>query len=388
MASCAPDSASLESVRRCRCIAAGAAQWRDPKSWVRREARERLRDGIWSAPVVEAALDAVLWDLDLARATELVKACALQGKCALVVLPGNILGPAVASAYCAAVAGARVVLKSARDERHLAEIVAQQFNDLGAPLAGAVQARYWPGGDAEIEAEAFAGNSRVIVFGGDATIESVRARIEPPGRVVGFGDAYSIGVIGPNADMRQAARGAAIDVCMFDQRGCLSPQTIYVAGPHERAILFGQALARALADVDRKLPRARPAAGEREALADLIRRLSASVLASPSHGLATLTVDRRHRIIPSYVVAVEPLGPPRCTGFGRVVSVRPFAAIAAVVDAVTVFGRKLDTLGVGGAVAPNETRAFGAQRVCALGEMQRPPFGYRPSPADFVDRSA
>ena len=388
MASSAADIDSPEFVRRCERIAAGAAQWRDPKSWVRRESRERLRDGIWSAPVVEAALDAALWDLDLGRATELVRRYDRQGASALVILPGNVLGPAITSAYCAAVAGARAILKPAQDERHLADVVVQQFEELGTPLASTIESRHWRGGDERLEGHAFSEATRVIVFGGDEAVQSVRSRIERPDRVVEFADAFSIGVVGPNADVRQAARGTAIDVCMFDQRGCMSPQTIYVAGPHERAIIFGQALARALAEIDRRLPRARPAAGEQAALADLIRLLSASVLDSPTHGLGTLIVDRRHQMIPSYVIAVEPFGSPRCAGFGRVVSVRPFAAMPALADVVKAFGRPLDTVGVGGAIAPADTQLFGAQRVCALGEMQRPPFGYRPSPADFIDRNA
>ncbi|MBV8670823.1 MAG: hypothetical protein JO098_03570, partial [Candidatus Eremiobacteraeota bacterium] len=54
----------LTSTPRGRALLRGVAQWRDPQSTVRREARAALRDGEWPVAVVEAALDAVLHDAE------------------------------------------------------------------------------------------------------------------------------------------------------------------------------------------------------------------------------------------------------------------------------------------------------------------------------------
>jgi len=126
---------------RLSSIARGAAEWRDPRSPVRAQAREALVGGPWSKEVVEAALDDVLWDLDVdaaIRAEARASRCRVAGEYlddrpVLVVLPGNVIGPAVQSAYCAALTGSRAILKSSSVERSLAEIAARQFDRLGAP---------------------------------------------------------------------------------------------------------------------------------------------------------------------------------------------------------------------------------------------------------------
>lgn len=345
-----------------------------------------MRDGIWSANVIEAALDAALWDLDGATAEQLVGAVDRPALASLAVLPGNVLGPALAAAYCAAVAGACLILKAASDERHLAEIVATQFNDLGAPLAGTVQARYWHGGDAQLEGEMFAQVANIIAFGQDATVSDIRRRAPQGVRVIGYGESYSIGLVGPGADVARAARGAAIDVCMFDQRGCMSPQTIYVLGPQGRAVNFAHALKTALWAIDPRLPRARLVAGEAAALADAIRRMSATAL-DPTNGDETLIIGRRAERPPDFVVGVEPFGEPRCAAFGRVVSVRPARSVADTAGAVKAYGRRLETVGIAGTLAKDELAKLGALRVCELGEMQRPPFGHRPRIEDFLERA-
>ena len=81
----------IEVSRRCELLARGAAQWRDPDSAVRREAREALRDSPWSPAVIEAALDNVLWDLDETRASALVRDReGLDPRPVLVILPNSI----------------------------------------------------------------------------------------------------------------------------------------------------------------------------------------------------------------------------------------------------------------------------------------------------------
>ena len=302
----------------------------------------------------------------------------------LVVLPGNIIGPAIASAYCAAAAGANVILKSSADERALAPIVAEQFDSLGPPLAGSVDARYWKGGDDAIEAREFASVRKIVAFGSDEAIAQIERRSPVP--VKGYGTSYSVGFVAAGADVRTAATGAACDAAMFDQRGCMSPQTIYVEGDDGRATLFAHALASALGEVERTLPRARIGSDEAAAVAMAVRRLSVSALAPKTHGLDALVLGPKRGGVPSFVVAVEAHARPAIEGFGRIAVVMPYANVDALAATLGDAARdiRFETLGVGGqATAPaNLTRLF--LRTCPLGEMQRPPFGYRPNVEDFA----
>lgn len=371
---------------RAELIARGAAQWRDPRSDVRAKARLALRDSGWSPPVVESALDNALYDLDEERSRQLsVDHPHDDERPVLVILPGNIIGPVIASAYCAAAAGANVILKSPGNERALAPILAAQFESLGKPLAGTIDARYWKGGDSTIEPAVLASVRKIVAFGTDEAIADIARRGEVALR--GYGTSYSIGFVAVGANVKDAARGAARDVAMFDQRGCMSPQTIYVEADEGRALLFGRALQTELGEAQKTMPRARPTREEAAAVAIAVRELSVSALAPKTHGLDTLMLGPEIDGVPGFVVAVEPSGPPTTKGFGRIVSVKAcenVEALAAIADASST---QLETLGFAGDMSSASRRrlfAAGFMRVCALGEMQRPRFGYRPTVEDFT----
>jgi hypothetical protein len=363
----------------------GAAQWRDPNSVVRQQAREALHDVEWPAPVVEAALQDVLRDAEstVAGAPEPVTSLTV-----LAILPGNVIGPAIATAYCAAAAGAALMLKSSSRELHLVDIVANQFKTLGSPVAGTLEPMRWSGGDVDWEAKIFPRAQRIVAFGDDETIADIRGRAPQGVDVVAYGSAYSVGFVLAASDVSAVAEAAARDVAMFDQRGCLSPQTIYVEGDDSRAILFGHALARALASVGHELPRASAGMTERAAIGEFVRRLHVRALPSSSHALGTVLAGPASKGYPEFVVGIEPFSSPVCAGFGRLVVVKPCAGLEQAASAVSTLGARLDSVGTGGAPAARLTQRFldaGALRVCLLGEMQRPPFGYRPRISDFTE---
>ncbi|MBC5824196.1 MAG: hypothetical protein GIW99_08720 [Candidatus Eremiobacteraeota bacterium] len=388
MASTRPQPAHIFPART-RAISQGAAEWRDPDSRVRREARGALARTPWSAPVIEAALSDVLTNVYEPTVAAMVERYgARPGFRALVVLPGNVIGPALASAYCAAVAGVRVILKAAGDERELAAIVARQFDALGEPLAGTVDARYWAGGDRAVELPVFGEVERVVAFGEDVTVADIARRLPAGVEMKAYGSAYSVGYVAKTADRSLAAAAAARDICMFDQRGCMSPQTIYVAGAARHAQLFAHALADALAAMESVLPRAPAGAEEATAVAARLRRLSLTAVAPMTHGLDTLIVGPEKNGCPQFAVAVEPYGLPSCAGFGRIVSVKPCPDAASFTDALGTALEKLDTVGIAQSLDMAEIAGrLSRTRVCSLGDMQRPPFGYRPRVADFSDCS-
>src|SRR5579872_916570 len=364
----------------------GAAEWCDSSSDIRRQARAALADSPWSPATIERALDGALLGFDAVSSQAESKP---PVEAALAILPGNVIGPALCCAYCAAFSGTRLIMKSARDEQRLAPLIQAQFERLGAPLAGSLEARYWAGGDDELEADLFRQVQRIVVFGADKTVQSVRERAPAGVSVVGYADSASLGFVAAGTNVEQAAESASWDVAMFDQRGCMSPQTVYVEGDDGRALLFAHGLAAALKRREADLPRARLAAGEDALLADLVRRLELTALPPRTHGLPTLYRGGGSKSL-AYVVAVQPFGSPALIGFGRCVVVMACAGLDGFIRAAGSMGTALDTIGVSAsdpraaALALASLRAHtGAKRLCPLGEMQRPPFGYRPSLADF-----
>jgi hypothetical protein len=334
--------------------------------------------------MLEAALQDVLRDADgaLASAPEPVTSVTV-----LAIMPGNVIGPAIATAYCAAAAGAALMLKSSSREVHLADIVAKQFQELGSPIAGTLRPMRWSGGDVDWEAKIFPRAQRIVAFGDDETIADIRRRAPKGVDIVAYGSAYSVGFVPAASDVGAFAEGAARDIAMFDQRGCLSPQTIYVEGDDARAILFGNALARALMSVGQELPRASAGLTERAAIGEFIRRLHVRAMPASSHALGTVVEGPATNGFPEYVVGIEPFGSPVCAGFGRLVVVKPCAGFEHAASAATTLGARLDSVGIGGSSDPLLRHAFlkaGALRVCPLGEMQRPPLGYRPRISDFT----
>jgi hypothetical protein len=303
------------------------AEWRDPDSWVRREARERLAGGLWSAPVIERAFDVAFSDRADETPRVLVENWFEQshdfGRRALVILPGNVIGPALCAAYAVAVTGGSAILKAASTERVVADIVERQFAAIGAPLAGSIEARYWTGGDVAAEAIAIADVGAVIAFGSDATIDAVRARVPAEKHFIGYGTRYSLGLVTAGKDLMRAAEAASIDVCMFDQAGCMSPQTIYVVGDASRALRFANALDAAMRKTSVRLPRVKPTRDEAAAANDVVRRSFVTAIDTSSHGLSPVLAGPDNGGCPDYLIVVEPQGEPRTHGFGRIVTVMP-----------------------------------------------------------------
>jgi hypothetical protein len=318
---------SFEGEARAVATERFVAEWRDPDSWVRREARERLAGGLWSAPVIERAFDVVFIDRAVETPRVHVENWFEQSRefarRALVILPGNVIGPALCAAYAVAVSGGSAILKAASTERVVAEIVERQFAAIGEPLAGAVEARYWLGGDIAAEAAAIADVGAVIAFGGDATIDAVRARVPAEKHFIGYGTRYSLGLVTAGKDLTRAAEAASIDVCIFDQAGCMSPQTIYVVGDAARALRFASALDAAMRKTSARLPRVKPSRDEAAAANDVVRRSYVTAIDANSHGLSPVLAGPDNGGCPDYLIVVEPQGEPRTHGFGRIVTVMP-----------------------------------------------------------------
>ena len=78
----------------------------------------------------------------------------------------------------------------------------------------------------------------IIATGSDTTIADIHSRLLPQQRFIPHGHKVSIGIV--TEDFYNAARLAAKDCSLHNQRGCLSPHAIYVQGD---TLHFGEILA-------------------------------------------------------------------------------------------------------------------------------------------------
>ena len=87
----------------------------------------------------------------------------------------------------------------------------------------------------------------LVIYGTDETIRTLREMAPNHTRIIAHGPRLSIGLVRNDPDT--AARLAAIDICRFDQRGCLSVHAVYLhpdcpISPPAFAALLAEAMAR------------------------------------------------------------------------------------------------------------------------------------------------
>jgi len=171
---------------------------------------------------------------------------------AVAVLAGNLPALAVQPLLPALAVRRPLLLKSASTEPHLAPaFVAALVRRLPA-LGDAVAAVTWPGGDAALEAPVLAAAHCVLAYGDRAAVADLARRAS--GKVIDYGPKLSFAFVAADAELESAARGVARDVALFDQRGCLSVQAVFVEGDGARARAFGVELAAALDEIAATLP--------------------------------------------------------------------------------------------------------------------------------------
>jgi len=202
------------------------------------------------------------------------------------------------------------------------------------------------------------------VFGSDETLRTLRSKVPAQTRFVGHGHGLGVAAVfpTPGTDLEPLAERLALDVAAYDQRGCLSPQRVYVVGDRSDASTLAEALHAALGAIEEPLPRGPIGHGERVACASWRATVAA---------LGELYEGATHAV--ALIDGPAPAGP----GY-RHVTVRPLPTVAALRDALAPLGDHLKALGWG----PDEAQASVSEAlppgvapyVAALGEMQTPAF--------------
>ena len=353
--------------------------WRDPGSPPRDALAKQLPEATgFSEPVVREGLARGLEPWSRAALLALVDE-ELGGRAGLeqargfdvtaTVLAGSIPMPTLLSLVAPRVLRSPVLAKPASRDPVTAGLVRKSLAMVDPELADCVALVDFAREDEASRAE-FLEAGCAVVSGDDDTLATFEREIAPPRRLVGHGHRVSVAALGPRAgsgpDLARAAEALALDVCLWDQEGCLSPVALYVVGDPAAARRAGEAVAEALAAAESRLPRGRLGP---DALAHHAQeRESAELRAAAGDAVAL------HAGATSCVV-VEADARPRPAPLGRFVRVHPAADAPGLAEALAPLAPQLAAVGHAGFAEPPALP--GAPRLCGLGELQAPPLGWR-----------
>jgi hypothetical protein len=367
--------------------------WRDPRSHWRRELEARLPDVAgFSAPAVREGLARGLASWSGESLRKLVRdelgAPALEAAgdegpegfaTTALLLAGSIPMPTLLAMLAPLVLRSPLLAKCASRDPLTPELVARSIAETDAELGHCVAVLDFPGSDGECVGALLEADC-VVAVGSDETIAAVARRVQAPRRLVAHGHRLSVAALGAALTagdaLEDAARRAALDVALWDQLGCLSPQALFVVGGDAGAPdRVAEALARALAEAERRWPRGRiePAA----AAAIARERSEAEMRAAAGRPVAL------HRGPgTSWTVVREEDARLRPAPLHRFVRVQPVAGPDALLSALRPLARHLAAValdGFGAEQAPlaAELAALGASRTCPLGCLQSPPLDWR-----------
>jgi len=335
----------------------------------------------WTAERLQALLDAemdggaVLDGFLPGRKGERRRVRAVGPRLCAQVVSGSVPGVGATAVLRSLLVKGPTLLKPGRGDEVLPVLLVRALREEDPELADAAAVVYWPGGSEALEREALRGADVVTAYGDNEAVESLRGCSPVTARFVAYHHRLSLGIVGRAALVPRRVERVAAEVAgslaFFDQRGCVSPQVIYVVeGGEIEPRGFAARLADALAALETRLPGGELDAREASTLHQL--RGTAEMLAASGSG-----VEIRHGGDASWTVIFDPAPAfaPACVG--RVVRVKPVADAARVPGLVAPFAAHLQTVGVAGLGAHTESVAealarTGVTRVAAFTDVPFP----------------
>jgi len=278
------------------------------------------------------------------------------------ILSGNVPAPSIASICRGLLLHSVNLVKSSQRDPVFPALFVESLREVDPDLAECVTVLHWPRSETNLTRAALAGADAVIVYGDDDSIASVRALTPPRARFFGYGHKISFGIIDHEDPLSTDLPDlAAWDASVYDQQGCMSPHVFFVAnGVRE----FAAVLAVAMENYQQRIPRG-PLSIEEAARAAAVREAYEFRSAN----------DPRVKIwtgaspYPWTVIYDEdPLFTPSC--LNRTIFVKPISTL----NSMQAWAGKISTVGI----APWNDQSRNsvshlAERVCPIGQMQRPP---------------
>ena len=353
-----------------------------PTSGLSREMAEVVLDGMardWTEERLRKLLDTEFADAGALDAFVTVRgrrAMAVGPALCVQVVAGSVPGVGVGALLRSLLVKAPTLLKPGRGDVVLPVLFARALRGEDADLADALAITYWPGGSEDLERVALGYAEVAVVYGSDETVSTLRSHTPVTARFIGYHHRVSVGAVGTEALTEaladRTATEVALAVALFDQRGCVSPQVVYVEDSGEVCVSdFTERLAVALRYIETRLPGGRLGMEEASTLQQL--RGTAELLAASGanelyHGGSEAT----------WTVILETEAGPAVSCAGRVVRVLPFGDLRQLPNLLEPLAGHLQTLGVAGfgdrldALAA-ECGRVGVVRVAPFGSVALPP---------------
>ena len=177
-----------------------------------------------------------------------------------VVLAGNVFTASVRGIVVPLLFGVPVLVKASSRETLFPAMLRDALRAADSRLGAAIDVVAFQGGDIEAEAALVELAEAVSVYGSNETLEAISARLEST-RFIAHGHGVSVAYCGTqalgDAQLGDTISKLSLDICAYDQRGCLSPQLVYVEETPDRSSMdFAERLAKdGLEPLSRTLPR-------------------------------------------------------------------------------------------------------------------------------------
>ncbi len=295
------------------------------------------------------------------------------------VWAGNVPGLPLWSLVCGLLVKAPAIGKVASAEPLFASVFARLLAEVEPRLADVLAIVWFKGGDVESGRALFTEADTVLAYGGNDTLAALREQVPITTRFLPHGHKLSVGLVAAAALDAQrlpaVARAAALDVVRYEQQGCYSPHTFYVArGGRVTPREFAQALAGELAALEHRFARRTLTLEEAASVAGWRQGQEMK----GHDGAVELLGDAQTAWCVAYSDAAGELQP---CALNRTVQVQ---AVDRLEDALPQLAAQRDYLQtVGVAAAPQQLHALaerlgaaGATRICALGRMTAPEAGW------------
>ena len=274
-----------------------------------------------------------------------------------VVLAGNVFTASVRGVVVPLLFGIPVLVKASSSETLFPAMLCDALRSADSRLGAAMDVVAFPGGDAEAAS----------VYGSDETIGAIAARLAST-PLIAHGHGVSVAYCGSHA-VRGAHLGDTIselslDICAYDQRGCLSPQLVLVEEtPDLSAMDFAERLAKeGLEPLSRTLPRG---------------PLPISVGAAQAQWRGIAEVEGTLFRGDTYAVSVRDPQPIRWSPAFRNITVAGVRSLDEALRAMQPIGSNLKCVGTDSASIPElQARLTGSPTLsayaCTTGTMQTP----------------
>lgn len=290
------------------------------------------------------------------------------------LFPGNVFAPSVMSLVMGLLVKSSNLGKCSSDDTVMPFLFAESLKKENPKLGRSVEVVTWKGGSVELEKVVFSNSEAVIAYGSDESIQEIRSRIPPHVRFIGYGHRVSLAVILKSVliqrNLDSLIKKSVFDIQMYNQMGCLSPQSLFVEKGGEISVEeFAERLQVRLIKKRNALPLPFEARVRMRSLQEYyeVQKVSGKKIKifgeHPHEGMVFYDEKVSLKNLSVYGRAVVVSGFSRRESLSSVLQERPFNLQA-----------------VGLAASRKDYREFadflsrtGVSRICPLGSMQRPP---------------